>query len=195
MLKVSLRQGKGRDVTVKKTTSKRVKAGTSKVSAADKRKAFVEAYFANGGNGTQAAVTAGFAEKSASVTAAKLLKDARVAAEIEKRRTELCEKLELNTEKTFKEIARIAFSDPRNLMDAQGKIKLPHELDEDTAAAIASFKVTFDGGIEYKFWPKTTALDMANKIQGHYEKDNKQKTDPLSALIESLSGNVVGVTK
>lgn len=176
-------------------TKKRVKAGTSKMSAEDKRKAFVEAYFANGGNGTQAAITAGFAEKSAGVTAAKLLKDARVLAEIERRRIEIAANLELNTERTFKEVARIAYSDPRKIMNPDGSIKMPHELDEETAAAIASFKVSFDGGIEYKFWPKTTALDMANKIQGGYEKDNRQKTDPLRALLDSLSGNVLGVSR
>lgn len=80
-------------------------------------------------------------------------------------------------------------------MNPDGSIKMPHELDEETAAAIASFKVSFDGGIEYKFWPKTTALDMANKIQGGYEKDNRQKTDPLRALLDSLSGNVLGVSR
>ncbi len=178
-----------------KKQAKRVKAGTSKASAADKRKAFVEAYFANGGNGTQAAVTAGFAEKSAGVTAAKLLKDARVLAEIERRRTEICANLELSTERLMRETARIAFSDPRKIMNADGSIKMPHELDEDTAAAVASFEISFDGGIKYKFWPKNPAVDMGHKIKGSYEKDNRQKTDPLRALLESLSGNVLGVTK
>ena len=166
----------------------RTKAGTSKASAADKRKAFVEAFFANGGNGTQAAITAGFAEKSAGVTAAKLLKDTRVLAEIERRRTEIAANLELSTERTIRETARIAYSDPRRIMNPDGTIKMPHELDEDTAAAISSFKVS-DDGIEYKFWPKTTALDQAHKIQGHYEKDNRQKADPLADLLKSIIGS------
>lgn len=179
----------------KAATKKRVKAGTSKASAEDKRKAFVEAYFANGGNGTQAAITAGFAEKSAGVAAARLLKDARVLTEIERRRIEIAANLELNTERTFKEVARIAYADPRRIMDEKGRILLPHELDAETAAAIASFEISFDGSIKYKFWPKTTALDMANKIQGGYEKDNRQKTDPLRELLAGLNGNVLGVRK
>ena len=182
-------------MTAKKQPKKRVKAGTSKASAEDKRKAFVEAYFANGENGTQAAVTAGFAEKSAGVTAAKLLKDPRVLVEIQSRRVVIVANLELSTERTFREIARIAYADPRKIMHADGRIKMPHELDDDTAAAIASFEVSFDGSIKYKFWPKGQPLDMANKINGAYERDNKQKADPLRDLLGALGGNVLGVSK
>lgn len=39
----------------------RVKAGTSAQAAAERRERFVEAYITNGGNGKQAAITAGFA--------------------------------------------------------------------------------------------------------------------------------------
>lgn len=39
------------------------------------------------------------------------------------------------------------------------------------------------------------ALELLGKINGVFEVDNRQKTDPLLALLESLSGNVFGVTK
>jgi phage terminase small subunit len=175
-------------LVVKKVAKTRVKAGTSKASAADKRTAFVEAYFANGENGTQAAITAGFAPKSAGVTAAKLLKDPRVLAEIANRRTELIANLELSTERTLKEVSRLAFCDPRKLIDENGKLKSLHELDDDTAAAIASVEVDKDGGIKYKFWDKNSAIEKAAKIQGLYKKDNEQKTDPLTSLLHSIAG-------
>lgn len=154
--------------------SGRVKAGTSQASAADKRSAFVEAYFANGENGTQAAITAGFAPNSASVTAARLLKDARVQSEIARRRTEIVATLELSTERTIKEVSRLAFCDPRKLVDEYGNLKPLHELDDDTAAAIASVEVDKDGGIKYKFWDKNSAIEKAAKVQGLYQKDNEQ---------------------
>lgn len=172
---------------VKKVAS-RVKAGTSKASAADKRTAFVESYFANGENGTQAAITAGFAPKSAGVTAAKLLKDPRVIVEIANRRVELIANLELSTERTLKEVSRLAFCDPRKLIDENGRLKSLHELDDDTAAAIASVEVDKDGGIKYKFWDKNSAIEKAAKIQGLYLKDNEQAAAAKASIsIEFVS--------
>ena len=175
-------------MAAKKNTAKRTKTE-------DKIALFVEALLSNGGNATEAALQAGYSKGGAAKAGYRLSKNVQVMSLLDKRRTEIVAKMELSTEKTFREIARIAYADPRKIMHEDGRIKLPHELDDDTAAAIASFEVGFDGSIKYKFWPKAQPLDMANKIQGHYEKDNKQKVDPLSALIESLGGNVVGVAK
>jgi hypothetical protein len=36
-------------------------------------------------------------------------------------------------------------------------------------------------------------LAESSRVLGLYEKDNRQKIDPLRELIESLSGKVVGV--
>lgn len=36
------------------------------------------------------------------------------------------------------------------------------------------------------------ALELLGKINGIFEKDNKQKTDPVRDLISALTGNVVG---
>lgn len=167
-----------------KKPTKRVKAGSSKASAADKRKAFVEAFLSNGGNATQAAISAGFSPHTASRQGGRLLKHVLVAAELDKRRTEIVANLELNTEKTLREVSRLSFSDPRKLMNEDGTIKLPHQLDADTAAAIASFKWTIDGGIEYKFWDKNSALEKAVKVQGLYQKDNEQQKPELVGIVQ-----------
>ena len=37
------------------------------------------------------------------------------------------------------------------------------------------------------------ALELLGKINGVFEVDNRQKTDPLRDLLNSLSGNVIGV--
>jgi phage terminase small subunit len=177
---------------VEKKPVKRVKAGTSKASAADKRAAFVEAYFANNQNGRQAAIVAGYASHSADVTAARLLRDARVLAKIESRRTEVVAATELSTEKTIREVRRLAYVDPRGLVKPDGTVKSLHELDDDTAAAVAQFEINEKGEIKYKFWDKNSALDKALKVQGLYEKDNAQTADPLRELIKALGGAVIG---
>lgn len=50
-------------------------------------------------------------------------------------------------------------------------------------------------GIEIQMHDKAAAMEKLFKHLGLYEKDNKQKTDPLAALMEGLRGNVVGVVK
>lgn len=90
------------------------------------------------------------------------------------------------------QVRRLLMADIGNIVDRDtGRIKMPHEIDTETRMAVASFKFGKDG-IEYKFWPKHTALDMAAKMTGMYEKDNKQKAAGMADLLEALSGNVVG---
>lgn len=91
-------------------------------------------------------------------------------------------------------IRALALSDIRGIVDEKGQIRLPHQLDPATAVAVSKFKMTESGTIEYQFHSKTTALDQACKILGLYERDNRQKTDPLTELLKNLSGRVVGVT-
>lgn len=178
-----------------KKPATRVKAGTSKASAADKRKLFVEAYLSNNGNATQAAISAGYSPHSAERQGIRLTRDVRVSSELDKRRTEVAAAAELNTEQTIREVRRLAFADPRNLMNEDGSLKRLHELDADTAAAISSYEVDKDGVIKYKFWDKNSALDKAAKVQGLYEKDNSQQVSPVTnvtnvkvtGLAESIS--------
>ena len=186
------------------TARKPVKAGTSKASAAEKRKAFVEAFFANGENATQAAISAGFSAKTAGVTGAKLVKDPRVLAEISKRRADLCSKLEITTERILQERARLAFYDPRKLFDGDGKPIPIHLLDDDTAAALAGLDVheEFAGSGEdrvfigytkkYKLPDKNSSLTALEKIKGMYEQDNKQAAEATGeAVAQAMRGIIL----
>lgn len=155
---------------------KATKAGTSKQSAEIKRKLYAAAFVANGENKTQAAIAAGFGAKYAHQAGARLYKDVRVIAEINKLRDKIIEKADLSIDRVASEISKIAFCDPRKLVEDK-TFKQLHELDDDLAAAISSVKVLADGTVEYKFWDKTKALDMANKITGAYQKHNEQKAE------------------
>lgn len=174
----------------------RAKAGTSKASAAQRRKVFVDAYIANGENGSAAAIAAGFARKSAGVTASQLLKDPKVSAAIQKRREALGARVGLSVERTLREVARIAYFDPRKLYDKRGELKPITELDDDTAAVIAGV----DHVEEYtgrgdereltgytkklKLADKNAALEKAMKHLGLYEKDNSQPSEALGKVLE-----------
>lgn len=193
----------------KKTPAKKKeKAGTSKEAAEVRKKLFVEAYILNGGNGRQAAIEAGYAPKAAAQQASRLLTDANLSQLIQTRRASLVHGMQLSTERTLREVARLAYFDPRKLLDSTGRPKPLSELDDDTAAAIAGLEVvdkyeaepgsdekTLSTVIKYKFADKNAALDKAMKHLGQYEKDNAQRSPlegidraTLTAIVERLRG-------
>lgn len=110
----------------------------------DKRERFAREYLQDH-NGTQAAVRAGYSQKSAHVTASRLLSDAKVSERIHELTQQLHAKLEKKTEITrervLQEYAKLAFFDPRKLFDEDGNPKKITELDDDTAGAIAGLEV------------------------------------------------------
>lgn len=158
-----------------------------------KRLAFVREYLVDL-NAAQAAIRAGYSKARANAIGYDLLTNTDIAAEIARLMAERSERVELQADRVLKEIGRILCADIRKIMHPNGRIKMPHELDDDTAAAISSFKLKADGEIEYKFWDKNSALEKAMKHLGQYVLDNKQKTDPLRDLLQSLGGNVMGVS-
>lgn len=123
-----------------------------------------------------------------------LKRRANIMARVEELQGEISRETVLEQADMVREIHALATSDIRGIINEKGQVRMPHELDRATAAAVAKFKMSFDGTIEYTFHSKTTALDQACKILGLYEKDNKQKTDPLADLLRSLGGTVQGVT-
>lgn len=190
-----------------KAVNKKQKNGTSREAAEQRKKLFVEAYLVNGGNGRQAAIEAGYAPKAAAQQASRLLTDANISYLIKERRAKLVESMELTTERTLREIARLAYFDPRKLLDNTGRPLPLSELDDNTAAAIAGLDVEdlYSGRgedkeqigvvVKYKFADKNAALEKAMKHLGQYERDNKQKSllegvdrETVKAIVERLRG-------
>lgn len=91
-------------------------------------------------------------------------------------------------ERLLREISRLAFSDPRRLVNESGAMVPFHELDDDTAAAISSVEVDEYGKVKYKLWDKGAAQEKLAKHLGLYEKDNGQKgAAEVEALREILA--------
>lgn len=124
--------------------------------------------------------------------ASALAADGKVQARVASLAKKVEEKFVIDTEKLLREATRLAHSDIAGIMHSNGRVKLPHELDPETRAAVASFKIDEYGRIEYKFWDKNSAIERLFKHKGLFEVDNKQKTDPLTNLIKTLGGNVLG---
>jgi phage terminase small subunit len=116
-----------------------------------KQELFIAEYLI-GFNATRAAIAAGYSRKGAEVTASQLLRNPKVAAEIEKKFGKRLDKLEITADKVLKEIAKIAFFDPRKLFNSDGSPKQILELDDDTAAGVVGLEVCelFEGAGDQK---------------------------------------------
>ncbi|MBI4496838.1 MAG: terminase small subunit [Chloroflexi bacterium] len=136
-------------------------------------------------NATQAAIRAGYSEKSADSWGAQLLSNSKVSQAIQRQLARLSRRLDLSAERVLQEYARIAFFDPRRVVSwgPDGvRLKPSDDLDADDAAAIAEVSETFvktfteqDGEttvrrdilkLTVKFHPKVSALaDLAKHLQ------------------------------
>lgn len=174
-----------------KPKQRATKAGSGKAAAAEKRRIFADAYIANGGNATQAAIACGLSPASAGSTGQRMAKHAEVAARIAERQQKIAQKFELNTERVLQELSRLAFFDIRKLVDNTGAPKALSELDDDTAAAIVGLDVVQfgnkDSGIgdilKFKLADKKGALDLAMRHLGLL-KDKVEVTGKDGAPLE-----------
>lgn len=152
-------------------------------------------------NGTQAAIRAGYSGKTAYSQAERLLRNAEIQQSIDSFVMKIEQKVGLSMERTLLEVARLAYFDPRKLLDSTGRPRPLQDLDDDTAAAIAGMKVTDkfdkdeDGGpgqmstiTEYKLADKNAALDKAMKHHGLYKRDNEQPAQALAVFLQALGG-------
>lgn len=128
---------------------KKKKAHQKPAKAADKRRIFVREYLVDR-NGTRAAIAAGYSKKTAEAAASRLLRNVKVAEEIGQLTEKRIEGLEVTSERVLRELARLAFLDPRKFFKDDGSLKDVHELDDDTAAALAGMEVDdlFEGSGE-----------------------------------------------
>lgn len=127
----------------------------------------------------------------------RLASDSKVRARVAVLTAKTVQKMELKTEDIARETARLATVDPGNLWiveKGKRRLKWLDEMDEDTRRCIRSVEVV-DGVPKYTLWDKNAAAERAGKMLGMYEKDNRQRTDPLAEILKELAGNVLGVSK
>lgn len=165
----------------------------------DQRKLFVEKYFETF-NGYQSAIYAGYSEKTAASQASQLLDDPEISEYLNKLRSLQSERTFVNADKVQAEIARLAFSDLRDYYDENGFLKLPHQLTDDAAAALAGIEIEENFGVcdgerqkigetkKIKLYDKLTALDKLARRLGMFEKDNNQLRPVLPKV---MSINIV----
>ena len=169
----------------------------------DKHKAFATEYVIDY-NATQAAIRAGYSERSPYSQGNRLLKKDDVQALIKEFEAEASKRAEVSKDMVIKELARVAFVDPRKLFDEEGRPKDIRFLDPDTAAALASVDIyeEFDyNGDEkelsgytkkYRWADKLRALELLGKHLGmftdkvHVEGTVDAGADKLANILAQL---------
>lgn len=158
-----------------------------------KQQRFVQEYLIDL-NATQAAIRAGYSEKTSFRIGAENLQKPAIQAAIQADMSKREARTEIKQDSVLLEIARVAFSDPRKMFE-DNRLKSINEIDDDTAAAISSIKVSTksnEGGEvkfihEIKFWSKTSALEMGGKHLGMFSAHNEQKRPKV--VIKNLAGD------
>lgn len=92
-------------------------------------------------NATQAAIRAGYSEKTAYSIGHENLSKPEIQAALASAQKEAFESAKVTPERVLKEYSRLAFLDIRKALTDDGTLKPIHELDDDTAAAIAGLEV------------------------------------------------------
>lgn len=145
-----------------------------------KQERFVEEYLIDL-NATQAAIRAGYSPRSADKIGSELLGKTRVRAHVEERMAELSRRTGVTQERIIRELAKIAFLDPTDVVNID-RATLKRGASSDDTAAIASVKVkqipTQDGMAverEIRFADKIRALELLGKRFGMWV--DKQEVD------------------
>jgi phage terminase small subunit len=127
-------------------------------------------------NATQAAIRAGYSEKTAKVQASRLLTKANVASAVAAGTSKQLETAELSAVRVLEEMRRLAFVDMRSFFDEAGNLIPVSQLTPEQGSALASFEVikknaaAGDGVIDtvhkFKVWDKTRSLEQLAKHFG-----------------------------
>ena len=187
-----------------------------------KQQRFVEEYLVDL-NATQAAIRAGYSPKTAGQIGERLLKKVEIQQALAERMKAREQRTEVTQDRVVKELAKIAFGDPRNVMSwgpSGVKLKASTELTDDEAAFVSEVSETtteHGGSLKLKTNDKLKALELLGRHLGMFKekvevtgKDGgpiqTQNADPdlsslsdeefeaLERLVAKAGGNAAGAS-
>lgn len=143
-------------------------------------------------NATQAAIRAGYSERTAQQIGAENLSKPVIQAEIQKRRRDRERRTEITQDRVLQELAAIAFARGTDYASVGPggvvKIKPTEELNDTQKAAVLSIKET-QAGIEIKLADKVRALELLGKHQGLFTGAKDEDSEALKKAKELLEGS------
>lgn len=157
-----------------------------------KQKMFVEEYLLDL-NATQAAIRAGYSPETAGAIGAENLKKPQIQRAVAKAMAERSRRTGVNADRVVRELAKIAFANAGDLIDA-GDATLKPDAGPDDLAAIQSIKVKDlgDMGIEreIRLADKLKALELLGRHLGIFDDrlrvDGRLDTGKLDSILAQL---------
>ena len=144
-----------------------------------KQQVFVDEYLIDL-NATQAAIRAGYSEKTAHSIGHENLSKPEIVDAITHAKAERSKRTQVTSDMVIAELAKIGFSDLRNVLTKSGQLIDPQDWDDATAGAISSIEVVARLGgngddnepIDYthkiKTWVKGCALEKLGTNLGMF---------------------------
>ena len=169
-------------------------------SLTPKQALFVREYLVDY-NGTQAAVRAGYSERTAGSQAHRLLRNVEIVQEIQQAVNAQAKRLDVTADRVVQELARIAFADIREVVTVEptrtidgevvegGVRALPSDnWSEDAAASVAEVAET-SHGLRIRMHSKSRALELLAQHLGIVQRCRSSLTrDPTASISAGRAG-------
>lgn len=135
-----------------------------------KQQAFVNEYLIDL-NATQAAIRAGYSEKTAYSIGQENLNKPEIQESIQAAMDKRAKRTEVTADRVIRELAKLAFSNVQDFVDGDGKLLKPGDISRDDAAAIQEITESVVGGDDesvvvnrkYKLSDKKASLELLGK--------------------------------
>lgn len=129
-------------------------------------------------NATQAAIRAGYSEKTAYSQGQRLLKVVEIQAGVKEAVANTFKSVGIEADRVIDEIAKLAFLDIGQIFDENKKVKPIDQWPEGMTATIAAVEFNPIGELhKVKFWSKEKSLELLCKYLGILVERREVKTD------------------
>lgn len=160
----------------------------------EKQQRFVDEYLIDL-NATQAAIRAGYSPDTAQQMGSENLSKPVIKAHIDRAMAERSKRTGINQDRIIRELARIAFVNPADIINADDAT-IKEDATEDDTAAIQSVKVKTlgEGKVEreVRMADKIKALELLGKHMGMYQNNlsiTVRESEKLNDIISQLGGD------
>lgn len=166
-----------------------------------KQETFVREYLIDL-NATQAAIRAGYSKRTAYAISEENLRKPDIAAAVAAAQADRAARTEVTADRVLQELAKIGFSDIRQMFTESGCIRRVEELDDAAAASLSSIEVVrrrvpgsdreepeYEDVTKIKLWDKRAALvDMGRHLGMFTDKIQHDAGDGLKAFLDRIDG-------
>jgi len=158
-----------------------------------KQERFIDEYLIDL-NATQAAIRAGYSEKTAGAVASENLKKPEIQAEIQRRMDKRSEKTGITKERVLKELVCIGMADYTNFVNVRNGqiiVKDTDDIPKELRPAITSIRYNSKGDVVVQLADKNRALEMLCRHLGMFNDStsNQDALDKLDKILREVHAN------